>query len=183
MNIIQLGACVGDDHVTQFYTPDNKLILVEANIYHIPTLREKYPDAYVINAAVVPSDKDLGLIEFYYSTLDGPRYEVASTDRNHILKHGLADATIASFLCPTVTLSQVLNSAPKHIDILFVDIEGIDEEVIMDTDLFMYDIDKIQVEMIHLKNRDEFIFYMKSHGYELTDQTYDCGYDQIFVRQ
>jgi len=47
-----------------------------------------------------------------------------------------------------------------------------------------YDIDRVQVEMIHLKDREGLIAYMDEQGYDLTNSTFDkYGYDRIFTKR
>jgi len=70
------------------------------------------------------------------------------------------------------------------VDILFVDIEGLDEAVLKATPIAKYDIDKIQVEMLHLKDKPDLLAYMDEQGYELTDDSYDrFRYDRVFVKK
>jgi hypothetical protein len=184
MIIVQLGACYGDDHVSKFYNDDNRIFLVEANEMHICHLRSTYPLANVIHAAIVPDQSYGKTITMYYSTDDAPHYEITSTDQAHLLKHGKSQDSIRFFQSPTLTLSFLLDTIWDKIDILFVDIEGLDEAVLKATPLAKYDIDKIQVEMLHLKDRESLLAYMNEQGYELTDDSYDrFRYDRVFVKK
>lgn len=184
MTIVQLGACNGNDHVRQFYKDTNSLILVEANERHIPTLTEAYPNARVIHVAVVPDDSYGETVTMYYSTGDSPNYEVTSTNKEHVIKHGYRPDTIVSFEVATITLNKLLDDIDEPIGILFIDIEGIDEDVIKATPLGNYDIDKVQIEMIHLKDRAGLIDYMDGQGYDITHATFDRqGFDRIFTKR
>jgi FkbM family methyltransferase len=184
MIIVQLGACYGDDHVSKFYNDDNQIVLVEANEMHIRHLKDTYPAANVIHAAIVPDQSYGKTITMYYSTDDSPHYEITSTDQDHLFKHGKSQESIRSFQSPTMTLSALLDSIWDKVDILFVDIEGLDEDVLKATPLAKYDIDKIQVEMLHLKDKASLLAYMDEQGYELTDDSYDrFRYDRVFVKK
>jgi FkbM family methyltransferase len=184
MTIVQLGACNGDDHVSKFYDDENQIVLVEANEMHIRHLKDAYPNANVIHTAIVPDQSYGKSITMYYSVDDGPKYEITSTDEQHLLKHNKSKESIRSFQSPTMTLSALLDSIWDKIDILFVDIEGLDEDVLKATPLSKYDIDKIQVEMLHLKDKDGLLAYMNQQGYELTDDSYDrFRYDRVFVKK
>jgi len=184
MTILQLGACNGNDHVKQFHLAGNKLILVEANTKHIDDLATAYPTARIINKAIVPDDTYGEAVTMYYSTLDAPNYEVASIERTHVLKHGYRPDTIRSFTVATLTLTALLDDIDAPIGMLFIDIEGIDEDVIKATPLGKYDIDRVQVEMIHLKDREGLIAYMDEQGYDLTNATFDKhGFDRIFTKR
>ena len=184
MTIVQLGACNGNDHVRQFHLAGNKLILVEANTKHIDDLAMAYPTARIINKAIVPDDTYGETVTMYYSTLDAPNFEVTSIDRGHVIKHGYRPDTIRSFTVATLTLTALLDDINEPIGILFIDIEGIDEDVIKATPLGNYDIDKVQIEMIHLKDRAGLIAYMDEQGYDLTNATFDNhGFDRIFTKR
>jgi FkbM family methyltransferase len=184
MTIVQLGACNGNDHVRQFHLAGNKLILVEANQMHMDALIAAYPNAREIFAAIVPDDTYGEAVTMYYSTLDAPNFEVTSIDREHVIKHGYPPDTIRSFTVATLTLTALLDDINEPIDILFIDIEGIDEDVIKATPLGNYDIDKVQIEMIHLKDRAGLIAYMDEQGYDLTNATFDNhGFDRIFNKR
>jgi FkbM family methyltransferase len=184
MTIVQLGACDGDDHVSTLYGDDNKLVLVEANEMHIEHLKATYPAATIIHAAIVPDQSYGKSITMYYSTDDAPHYEITSTDHDHLFKHGKSQESIRSFQSPTMTLSALLDSISDKVDMLFIDIEGLDEAVLKATPLAKYDIEKIQVEMLHLKDKPSLLAYMDEQGYELTDDSYDhFRYDRIFVKK
>jgi len=183
MTIVQIGAGRGNDHVSTLYKDGMDLYLVEANEMHIPALEAMYPKAAVIHRAIVPNRSYGESITMYYSLDDAPGYEVTSVYRSHITKHGLSDESIRSFEVQTLMLSELLDIINKRIDILFIDIEGLDEEVLYATNLSRHAIGRIQIEMIHIKDVKALITYMAGHGYKLTDTSYDRhGYDRIFEK-
>lgn len=182
--IVQIGACVGQDHVSQFYADGNELHIVEANKMHIPTLKEQYPDAFISHCAIGTSEMHGKRIKMYYSTNDAPRYEVTSMMISHVTKHGYAINTIKTFSVKCVSLTEYLRKINKPIEILFLDIEGLDEDVLRDTDLSEFDIANIQIERLHLRNKLLLQEHLNKYGYYETEDTYDRHkYDRIWKRQ
>lgn len=182
--IVQIGACIGQDHVTKFYDEGNELHIVEANKMHMDILNEQYPNASILNAAIVVSANDGKKMAMYYSVNDGPKYEVTSLLRSHVTKHGYSDDSIKKFYVKCIGLSEYLRKINKPIEILFLDIEGLDEDVLLDTDLSQFDIANIQVERLHLRNKQLLQQHLNKHGYYETDNTYDrFGYDRIWKRK
>jgi hypothetical protein len=181
--IVQIGACRGNDHVTPFYEAGHELYLVEANPMHMPTLHVMYPKAYFTCNAIVTQAEHGKTLTMYYSTNDAPSYEVTSLDIGHVTKHGYDIKTIHTFDVTGMSLTAYLAWIGKPIDTLFIDIEGHDEDVLCDTDLSAFDIAEIQVEMLHIRDTERLTSHMASHGYRLTERTYDeHNYDRIWSK-
>jgi FkbM family methyltransferase len=181
--IVQIGAGAGADHATKLYQDGAKMLFVEANPLHINALRSQYPDSQIKNVAIVPSLIAGEPITMYYSTLDGPDYEVTSTLQSHVLKHHYPQESIKSFTCETMTLSELLDEVNSPLFALLLDIEGVDEDVLLDTNLSNYDIANIQVELLHIRDMQALTAHMAHHGYVITNKSFDPkGYDRIFTR-
>ncbi|HSG61741.1 MAG TPA: FkbM family methyltransferase [Pseudomonadales bacterium] len=181
--IVQIGAGRGNDHVTPFYDEGHELYLVEANAMHIATLDSVYPNANIVNMAIVTQAEHGNTLTMYYSTNDAPGYEVTSLDIGHVTKHGLDIKTIHTFDVYGMSLTSYLWWIGKPIEILFIDIEGHDEDVLCDTDLSAFDIAEIQVEMLHIRDTERLTAHMEQHGYTMTNRTYDKhGYDRIWSK-
>lgn len=181
--IVQIGANAGADHATKLYQNGAKMLFVEANPLHINALQSQYPDSQIKNVAIVPSSMAGKPITMYYSTLDGPNYEVTSTMQSHVLKHGYPQESIKSFTCETMTLSELLDEVNNPLFVLLLDIEGVDEDVILDTDLSNYDISNIQIELLHIRDMKALTAHMAHHNYVITNKSFDPdGYDRIFTR-
>jgi FkbM family methyltransferase len=184
MTVVQIGACVGSDHVQKMYesTTDGHFVIVEANPLHIDTLRSKYTDrATVVNVAV---GGQIGEVDFFYSVDDGPGYEVASMSPEHILKHGYSRESLRSFKVPCLTLNELFDGLELgKIDIMFMDIEGAEMIALQSFDFERFDIPVIQVELLHINNA-EFLQFMDAKGYVLTERSFDKdGYDRIFANK
>jgi FkbM family methyltransferase len=184
MTVVQIGACVGGDHVQKMYesTTDGHFVIVEANPLHIDTLRSKYTDrATVVNVAV---GGQIGEVDFFYSLDDAPGYEVASMSPEHIFKHGYSRESLRSFKVPCLTLNELFKGLELgKIDIMFMDIEGAEMIALQSFDFERYDISVIQVEMLHVNNA-EFEQFMDAKGYVLTQRSFEKdGHDRIFANK
>lgn len=92
MTIVQIGTNRAHDDVTrlvnQFRPNITKLILVEPLLIHHQAIRECYKNTpHIIDESCVTPNPDLKEISFYWHPADAPGFEVASTDKQHILKH------------------------------------------------------------------------------------------------
>jgi FkbM family methyltransferase len=186
MKIVQIGACRGNDHVTNLVKDVDVdfLLLVEANPFNIESLKECY--AYrtsIIEHIAITADLTADSISFYYSVDDGPGYEVSSIKKSHPMIYYQEDR-IKEIQVPAISLDLLLQKHNiTHLDYLFLDIEGIDAEVALSLDLSKYDIQRVQVEFLHLGNKQsQVVNHFQSHGYSLQPGIDLFGYDQMFVK-
>jgi FkbM family methyltransferase len=172
--IIQVGTNNGNDHVRDFckiVRPD-LILLVEPFSIHKKSIIKSYSgisNVILEEVAIMPTPVETTTI--YYHDKDGPlgdsrhSYEVTSVDPNHLEKHGYSKTELKSFNVNCRTLSQLFDvHSIKKIDYLFLDIEGIDFEVLKSIDFTTYDIRNLQIEYIHL-DKEKLISFMKEHGY------------------
>lgn len=180
MNIIQIGANSGKDHVFNFVSGNkdkiNKLILVEPMSVLENSLRECYkdfPQAVIENVAIVPN-KTADKMVFYHAT--SGNYEVSTFNPNHLLGHGLPERDMTSSLVSVMTFSELMD---KHnlteLDNLFIDTEGMDCNIIKSIDLKRFKIKKIQFESAHSdgihskgSNFSSTTEYLRIHNYEIS---------------
>ena len=179
MNIVQIGTNKGNDDLTQLITKYSysieKFIAVEPLSVHHPDIKECYkflPQLIIEGIAVtpIPSHEQL---TFYYHKEDGPGFEVASTSKEHILKHYFCNPKltvdgIVELKVDCLTLNQLFN---KHsltsIEILYLDAEGLDFELIKSIDFSKFNINLIIFEHIHLdKSGFDAIEFLDSKGYD-----------------
>jgi FkbM family methyltransferase len=146
---IQIGAGAGDldtrancrDGFTEFIKSlprdrIKKIILVEPNPMNIHLLREcwkDYPEAFIYEYAIVPNNILRETIEFYYCKNDAPNYQVASIKKEHVQMHYQND-TIDLMNIPAKTIDQFFKDLNDNnvIELLSLDIEGIDAEILLD---------------------------------------------------
>lgn len=155
MNILQIGANKGFDDLTDIIRDKDvkTFIIVEPISFHNDSIQKCYQhikNIYIENVAI--SEKTADFVDFYYHTKDGPGYEVASLDIEHIIKHGYSKEGIEKISVPCTTVNALLDKfGIKNLDILYLDAEGTDEEIIRSIDFSKVNIDKIYYENLHLK--------------------------------
>lgn len=152
MRIVQIGTCEGNDDLSTLIDQNEPDLLVLVEPLHIHN--EKILKCYgwinnliLENIAITDEEKDT--LDFFYHENDGPAYHVASTNINHILKHGYNIDGIQKITVNCMTINQLFD---KHnlinINILFIDAEGIDDKIIKSIDFNRYSIDSIYFEKI-----------------------------------
>lgn len=171
MVIVQIGTCRANDDVSKLVKSGieiHKLILVEPMKIHNEKILECYKDTsnfYLENVAITIDDNKQ--ISFYYHQNDGPFYEVASTDINHITKHGYTTDGIIELQVEAIKINQLFEKYQLYnIDVLFIDAEGLDDSIIKTIDFEKYNLSKIYFEYLHLKNLDIYDFLI-SKGYDI----------------
>jgi FkbM family methyltransferase len=192
MIVVQIGTNNGNDHVRDFCLKNkpSQIILVEPFSIHIDEINKNYKDIdnfHIETLAITPDDDKEKTL--YYSVMDGPvrgpecSYQVTSIKPEHLLKHDYTLNMLREFKVSSMTLNELLL---KHnlikVDYLFLDIEGIDFEVLQTIDFVKFDIRNIQIEVLHL---DKNILYnfMTSKGYTSTKTSFDKhGFDELFTK-
>ncbi len=179
INIVQFGANKGSDHVTALI--DEKIIpsgeafhlyLVEPIKYCIEDLLEcyKHVDSKTLEtAAIIPNESELEYdilddkkyVQVYYG--EQTNYEVSSLFKSHVeatsrIQHenkswGLA--TISPLKVKALTSDELFKKWNiKHVDYLFVDIEGLDNEIVHDINFRETEVNFICWEHAHNKSID-----------------------------
>jgi hypothetical protein len=90
MKIVQIGTCVANDDITEIISNNelDLLVLVEPMEIHNNKILDCYKhikNVHLENIAI--TDGDESEISFFYHKNDGPMYEVASLEKNHILNN------------------------------------------------------------------------------------------------
>jgi hypothetical protein len=171
---VQIGAGAGDldertrckDGFTEFIKnlPINrikKIILVEPNPVNIPFLREcwkNYPQAHIYEIAIIPECIKNESVEFFYSLYDGPNYQVSSIKKQHVLNHYCGDNDVVkSFNVNAININNFLNKyvGNHEIELLALDIEGIDSEIVLDLNFDNINVKYFSFEYIHMGDKLE----------------------------
>jgi FkbM family methyltransferase len=165
---VQIGAGAGDKDSRAKYRDGfsetiknlskndiKKILLVEPNPINIPFLKQSwkdYPEAIIIQKAIVPKNYKNNTVKFYYAPDDGPHYQVASLNPAHIIKHYNPKIKIETIDVPTIHLEDLLKEIlnDEKIDLLSLDIEGLDAEIVLDTDFNNINLKFLSIERIHL---------------------------------
>jgi len=197
---IQIGAGAGDldarahfrDGFTEFIKKMprdkiKKIILVEPNPINIPLLKkcwEDYPESIIYEIGIVTKQELSNTMELYYCPLDAPHYQVASINKSHVQKHYGSDCQINKFVIPVKNLEQFINEVTsEEIELLALDIEGIDAEVILDFDFNKVKLKYLSFEHLHLReNRDNVLNHLKNNNYIYLGNGIDTsGFDYLYL--
>ena len=182
MNIIQIGTCVGDDDVTNLIQNNkiDSLVLIEPMSIHNKSILDCYKNVenvFLENIAITYDDRKE--ISFFYHQNDGPKYEVSSMDKNHILKHGYNEQGIVELKVQSMTLNELFDKYNlSNIDVLFIDAEGIDDKLIKSIDFEKFQISKIFFENLHITDSSIYNFLINL-GYEITQSTGFMGWSSL----
>jgi FkbM family methyltransferase len=193
MIVVQIGTNNGNDHVRDFcciHKP-SKVILVEPFSIHYDDIQKNYSgieNVVTEMIAITPNSEKLATL--FYSIADGPSrgpgfsYQVTSMIAEHLLIPGHGHYSISDLRPITVEAMTINELFIKHnlhkIDYLFLDIEGIDFEILEMIDFSKFDIKNIQIEILHL-DKVKLDTFMNKHGYISTNTTLDKeGYDMLY---
>jgi len=175
---IQIGAGAGDRDSAANFTDGfsgmvkaedpatvDKIILVEPNPINIPFLKEcwqDYPQTEIYQIGICPIGYD-SVITFYSVVGDGPHYQMTSALKGHT-----GQTNLTEFQANCETLTNFLNRTVgnSYVDVLALDIEGLDGDVILDTDWSNFNVDRISFEHLTLKNADVVVEHLKKYNYE-----------------
>jgi FkbM family methyltransferase len=174
MNLVQLGANVGNDHVQKFIEGFNfnKIILVEPITKCHPILKENYknvPNIH-IESSVIISDPNTFKVDFYY--IDYPEYNIGGSNFEvSSLYEGITSSRGTNWrdLGRKIELdslnfeSLLAKYNISKVDFLFIDIEGEDEKVLNSLDLSKYDFKIVMWE----RNDDDLTSVLKQKFFKL----------------
>jgi FkbM family methyltransferase len=190
MNIIQIGANRGNDDVSELINNQQptKLILVEPMKLHNEALNNFYHwvnNKFIENVVIdIEGGKD---VEFFYHENDAPNYEISSLNKEHFLKHSHIGSPnfpsfhegIKSFFIKSININDLFRKYElNHIDILFIDAEGHDDEIIKSIEFDNFKIGKLYFENLHIKD-DNIYNYLEGKGYKITRQVGHNGWSSL----
>lgn len=164
-----------------------KIILVEPNPLNIPLLKEcwkDYPESIIYEIGIVPKNYQDNTIDLYYCPLDAPHYQVASINKSHVQKHYGDNCEIEKFIVPVKQLETFINEiTTEEIDLLALDIEGIDAEILLDIDFNNLKLKYLSFEHLHLGGYKENVLnHLKNNNYEFVGSGVDHnGYDYLYI--
>ena len=167
---VQIGAGAGDrdsragfrdgftEHVKKApLTSHSQIILVEPNPLNLGMLREcwsNYPNTDFHQIGITRKALTNADLPLFYTELDAPHYQVASFNPSHVLMHypQLSESDLKLTYVETDNLEAFIAKVTggRLIILLALDIEGIDSEVILDTDFSALNISLLSFEHLHL---------------------------------
>jgi hypothetical protein len=166
-----------------------KIILVEPNPLNIPLLKEcwkDYPEAIIYEIGIVPKKYQNNTMDLYYCPLDGPNYQVASINKSHIQKHYGDNCELEKFIITVKQLEIFINEiTTEEIELLALDIEGIDADVLLDINFNNLKLKYISFEHLHLSNYKENVLnHFKNNNFEFLGLGVDTnGYDYLYINE
>lgn len=197
---IQIGAGAGDldnrancrDGFTEFIKKMpreyiKKIILVEPNPLNIPLLKEcwkDYPESSIYEIGIVPKSYQNNTIDLYYCPLDAPHYQVASINKAHIQKHYGDNCDLDKFVIPVKQLETFINEVTaEEVELLALDIEGIDAEIILDINFDKLKLKYLSFEHIHLgDDANNVLTHLNNNNYKCLGLGVDHnGFDYLYV--
>ncbi len=197
---IQIGAGAGDldtrancrDGFTEFVKKlprekIKKIILVEPNPLNIELLKKcwkDYPQSEIHQIAIVPETHQDTTINLYYCPLDKPNYQVASINKSHIQKHYGVNCQLDNFVVPVKTITNFLHEfVSEKIEMLALDIEGIDSEILLELNLKNLKLKYISFEHLHLGEKLETVLdHLKCNNYQYLGLGVDHnGFDYLYI--
>lgn len=176
MNIVQIGTNRAFDDVTplvkEYSSILKKFIAVEPLSVHHKIIKECYndiPQLILEGIAISPSPTE-DKLTLYYHKEDGPGFEVTSISKEHILKHVIYNPKLTAeglikLEVDCLTLNQLFE---KHslidINILYIDVEGLDFKLIKSIDFNKFNITNIIYEHLHIDG-EKAIQFLENKGY------------------
>ncbi len=198
---IQVGSGAGDldkrsnyrDGFTEFIKSlprekIKKIILIEPNPLNIPLLKEcwkDYKEAVIYEYIIIPKYIKEHNLKLYYCPDDKPHYQVASINKEHIYKHYGRNCVLKNFNLKTAYLEDFINNITnEEIDLLALDIEGIDAEVILDLNFKNINIKFLSFEHIHLEsNKNVVISHLIKNNFSFIGNGMDHnGFDYLYEK-
>ncbi len=201
---VQVGAGAGDRDARANYRDGfcelvkalppadvRKIVLVEPNPFNIPALTacwKDFPQASIFKLGIVPKAFSGKSLNFFFATEDGPHFQVASIDPSHVMKHyphlSIGDLQVVPIA--TTDLAAFLRDAvgDDEIELLCLDIEGIDAEVLLDTDLSALNVRFISFEHLHLGAQTEAVqSHFEAAGFAKVGSGVDHnGFDWLYQK-
>lgn len=167
-----------------------KIVLVEPNKINIHKLRmawADFPMAEIHPKGICPSNYVDRVLTFYYAEEDGPHYQVYSVSKDHVLKH-YPNGTIREDLVTCTTINKLIKETigDNSIEMLALDIEGIDAEILFDIDFDIVKAKKISFEHLHIspEQRQQIDRLLRSKGYKFVGNGLDhLGYDIMYEKE
>jgi FkbM family methyltransferase len=162
VGFVQIGAFDGDAN-DPLHDPIVRLgwrgVLVEPQPEAFARLQRTYAgiDGLVFLNAAIAAER--GIRPFYFIAGSEPgdpwwRGQIASFDREHLMKHIRDDRRLADQVTSrdveTLTLSDVFARAPEPVDVLQIDAEGHDAQIVSSLDLTTHQPEVIRFEHKHL---------------------------------
>lgn len=201
---IQVGAGAGDldpranfrDGFTELIKKNclpesSHIILVEPNPFNLDKLKDcwnEFSNSKIFKLGIVPKSYSKNILRFFFTELDKPHYQMASFKPQHILKkyRNLKESDLKVINVDTLDLKTFLDQATRggKIALLALDVEGMETEILLETDFSSINICFLSFERLHLGARElEVMTHLSNCGFEFVGSGVDHnGYDVLFKK-
>jgi len=166
----------------------SKIILVEPNPINLDKLSEcwkNYPQATIFKYGIRRLLDSENFINFYYALEDAPHFQVFSMVKDHVLKH-YPHGNIKSIQVKTINFLELLNQVTEGapIELLSLDIEGIDGDILLETDWRYVNCKNLSFEHLHLGDRLQPVLrHLGKCGYMFIGNGLDVnGFDLMYEK-
>jgi FkbM family methyltransferase len=182
MNIVQIGTNKANDFLSNMVFRLNQsqisnIVLVEPFDIHNSNILECYKNylnkVYIENVAIVPYKINGNFTKIWYHDHDFlyniNQGELSSLNREHAIKirnnYDIKDMKSKEIEC--LTINELFDKyLIDTIEILYIDVEGIDDQIIYSIDFNKYKINNIYYENLHI-NKDSVRKYLQSKNYSI----------------
>jgi hypothetical protein len=109
---------------------------------------------------------------------------VASINKSHVQKHYGDNCEIEKFIIPVKQLETFINEiTTEEIELLALDIEGIDAEILLDINFNNLKLKYLSFEHLHLgEYKENVLNHLKNNNYEFVGSGVDHnGYDYLYI--
>lgn len=185
MILIQIGCNTGDDHIFKHVSEENpnynRVILIDAN-----------PKCVEVSAKQYENVKNVELYNYAISTNEEAEVELylpdheethmcASLDRNHLVAH-CHHNNVYSIKVPAIGINDLFEKLNvDQIDRLYIDIEGLDVQIVNQINFEKYEIPHLEFEYIHSdgtssfggENLNKTLDKLQSLGYNLHTEEFN----------
>jgi|LakMenEpi03Aug12_release.lakeMendotaPanAssembly.Ray.scaffolds.fasta_scaffold58393_7 hypothetical protein len=183
MKIVQIGSNKGYDDLTEIVTKNKMtdveiLILVEPQSEFNDSLSLCYLGYnYFIENIIINVDEQITKCKLYSCE----HKEISSVIPNHLRKHNQYFFDEKEIECMTIN-SLLKKYSLYNLDLLFIDAEGLDEEIIKNIDFELFNIKKIIYENLHINN-DYICDFLVSKNYIVNKNVLTNGWSNEAIKQ
>lgn len=176
MILVELGCNTArDERILELIAEHqfSKILMVDANPFAVLEAKNNPPSAIAEVENWFISD-EWGDADFYIPHFDEHKLSAHSSGKlDHVLKHGHDLNRIQKLSVPKISINELFaRHSLSTIDYLFIDLEGVDGDVLLALDLDKYKIKNINFEYCHIpaEQMQKVVDKLTAHGYVLEDR-------------
>lgn len=159
-SLIQIGTNDGNDDVFSHVkaNPYDFILLVDANPFCLERAKLQYKDIANVKfqvEAIAGDNREATLFIPTHDYMKGEGSEHSSLKREHVVRVGHDTSFFKEVKVKCKTFSDLMGENNlTELDKLFIDVEGIDAEILLSLDLVRYNIQEITFEHYHMTHEE-----------------------------